>query len=405
MRVTGKATHTISAPRRVALQVLAAVAQGAYAADELQERSHPLDPRDAALATQLVFGCLRYQNQLDFLISHYSGRPAARLDEPVRLALRLAIFQIRYLERIPARAAVNESVEFVKTACRSAAGFVNAVLRKVNRNSVAWRSREVELSCPEWLLARWTGHFGEDPARGIARAALAEPVAYLRIAPGSPLPEELELAPTSVPGAWRLSGGGHGLRLHDIGSQSIVPLLEIRPGDRYLDLCAAPGNKTLQALEYAPELAVACDISFRRLREMPPVCPRVVLDATEPLPFAGPFDRVFIDAPCSGTGTLARNPEIKWRLEAGDLTRFAERQQQILLRGAEVLGKNGRLLYATCSLEREENEDVIRWFLAAHPQFRLMKEQWRLPGRDEGDGFYAAVLERYAEACAIARPF
>ena len=396
MQVTGKSTRMISPARGAALQTLAAVADGAYASDELQERSRPLTTRDAGLATQLVFGVLRYQKQLDFLIYRYSGRQATKLDEPVRLALRLGIFQIRYLERIPARAAVNESVEFVKANCRSAAGFANAVLRKVNCDPVVWPDLETELSCPAWLIERWSKHFDDDAGRGIAEAALKEPEAYVRVPPGMPMPEGLVLEPASVPGAYRVAAGlGTGMRLHDIGSQSIVPLLGIQPGDRYLDLCAAPGNKTLQALEYSPGLALACDISFRRLQQVPPVCPRIVLNAAEPLPFQTSFERVFIDAPCSGTGTLARNPEIKWRLQPEDLARFSERQSAILRQGAQVLAEGGRLLYATCSLEREENEDVVARFLAEEGRrFRIAEEHWRVPGREEGDGFYAAVLER-----------
>jgi 16S rRNA (cytosine967-C5)-methyltransferase len=119
----------------------------------------------------------------------------------------------------------------------------------------------------------------------------------------------------------------------------------------------------------------------------------VVLDAAEPLPFSGRFDRVFIDAPCSGTGTLARNPEIKWRLQPEELARFAERQLAILRQAAAVLANRGTLLYATCSLEREENEEVIARFLHENPEFRCVKEHWRIPGRDEGDGFYGALLE------------
>jgi 16S rRNA (cytosine967-C5)-methyltransferase len=394
MRVNANLRQAISPARAVALETLATVASGAYASDELKKRTQSLAARDAALATQLVFGCLRYQKQLDHLIFIYSGRDPASLDEPVRLALRLAIFQIRYLERIPPRAAVNESVEFVKRRVRSAAGFVNAVLRKVNREPVTWASREIELSCPEWMLAHWTDQFGDEAARKIAAAALEEPVAYVRIPPGTKPSPEAAVEPAAVAGAYRLFGTPPaGMRLHDISSQSIVPLLEIGAGHRYLDLCSAPGNKTLQALEAGPALAVACDISYRRLLEVPPVCPRVVIDATEPLPFSGTFDRIFVDAPCSGTGTLARNPEIKWRLQPADLPRFAERQLAMLRQAATVLARGGKLLYATCSLEHQENEDVVQAFLAEKPQFRLLREQYRLPGRDEGDGFYAAVIE------------
>jgi 16S rRNA (cytosine967-C5)-methyltransferase len=342
-----------------------------------------------------VFGCLRFQKQLDYLIRHYSGRNAEDLDPPVQLALRAAIFQLRYLERIPAHAAVNDSVEFVKLRNRAAASLVNAVLRKVNRSPVKWPDEATELSIPEWLLMRWTEHFGPQQAREIARAALVEPQRYIRVKPGIDAPAGIQTEPTEIAGAHRLlSPVEMGVRLQDIGSQAMIPLLDLAPGQRYLDLCSAPGNKTLQALETPLGLAVACDISEKRIREVPPICPRVVLDATEPLPFNIRFDRIFIDAPCSGTGTLARNPEIKWRLEDRELVRFRDKQIAMVRRALEVLAPTGKLLYATCSLEREENEDVIGHVLHASTGIVRERELCRLPGREEGDGFYAAVLSR-----------
>jgi 16S rRNA (cytosine967-C5)-methyltransferase len=159
-----------------------------------------------------------------------------------------------------------------------------------------------------------------------------------------------------------------------------------------LDLCSAPGNKLVQALETPLKLALGCDISEARLRDVPPVCPRIVLDATRPLPFCIKFDRIFIDAPCSGTGTLARNPEIKWRLEPGELIRFKERQIDIVRQALSALAPGGKLLYATCSLEREENEDVMAQILAENGNLNRELEVWRLPGHEEGDGFYGALL-------------
>lgn len=394
MPVTGSLTRAMSPARSTAFETLEAVAGGAYASDALRQRSQNLSVRDAGLAAQIVFGCLRYESQLDYLIFHYSGRRADGMDEVVRLSLRGAIFQLRYLERIPAHAAVHESVEFVKTRKRAATGLVNAILRKVDRNPVQWPDVATELSCPAWLLERWRAHFGPEAARAIARSALQEPVPYIRIPPGAVVPQGIESEPGCVPGAHRqLSEPLPGQRLHDIGAQAIIPLLDLRPGDTFLDLCAAPGNKTLQALEMPLALAVACDISVRRIREVPPVCPRVVLDATQTLPFGIEFQRIFVDAPCSGTGTLGRNPEIKWRLREADFARFQENQLGILSRAVSVLAPAGKLLYSTCSLEREENEDVIRDFLDRHPAFSCTRKEWRLPGRDEGDGFYAALLE------------
>ena len=382
----------ISAARKAAFETLLAVSRGAYASEVLRGCTASLDARDAGLASQIVFGCLRYQGQLDYFVLFYSGRRAQTLHEHVRIALRMGIFQLRYLDRVPAHAAVHETVELVKRHRPSATGFANAVLRKVNRNPVEWPDEATALSVPAWLLERWKAHFDAETARKIARAALEEPKRYIRLATtgaSPPLPH-LELEPTSVNGAFRLlSPLPPGWRLHDISSQAIVPLLDLQAGQRYLDLCAAPGNKTLQALEKPLALAIACDVSEKRIREIPSICPRIVLDATQPLPFSGKFDRILIDAPCSGTGTLGRNPEIKWRVQPGDFPRFREKQRQILQQGLRHLAPQGKLVYATCSLEQEENEEVID---SIGSEFRIERTLWRLPGREEGDGFFAAVI-------------
>ncbi len=391
--MTGVSMGKISPARRAAFDVLTAVIQGAYAADTLRQRARLLESRDAGLASQIVFGCLRYQAQLDYLISLYCGRRPDQLDHAVVIALRMAIFQLRYLERIPPHAAVNESVELTKTHKRAAAGLVNAALRKVQLGNVVWPDLATGVSCPKWLLDRWTDHFGFDRARAIAAAALQEPVPYIRVPAGSPPPENVELGITAVSGCFRLlSPVKPGMRLHDISSQAILPILDLEPGVSYLDLCAAPGNKTLQALETPLSLALACDVSAKRLADVPPVCPRVVLDATRPLPFDRKFDRIFIDAPCSGTGTLARNPEIKWRVQTQDFKRFREKQRRMVSEALQLLNPGGKLLYASCSLEREENEEVVRSLVANRVDLHCDCEMWRLPGRDEGDGFYAALL-------------
>jgi 16S rRNA (cytosine967-C5)-methyltransferase len=177
--------------------------------------------------------------------------------------------------------------------------------------------------------------------------------------------------------------------MQDIGSQSIVPLLELQAGLRFLDICAAPGNKTAQALEEGVR-TVACDVHFHRLVQMKNLnVPLAVLDGTRPLPFGARFDRILVDAPCSGTGTLGRNPEIKWRLKPEDLADLHGRQVALVRNALEMLAPGGRLVYSTCSLEAEENEEVIA---AAAPE-RVKRTMARIPGRDEGDGFFAAVIE------------
>jgi 16S rRNA (cytosine967-C5)-methyltransferase len=344
--------------REIAFRILLQVGTGAFASDLLQQFCASLPSRDAGLAEAIVFGCLRYQAQLDFLIGLYSGRPKQKLDEEVRVALRMGIFQLRYLERIPPHAAVTESVELVKkSGKRSAAGFVNAILRKVNREAVQWPDPATELSLPAWMLDRWEHTYGASAAAGIAKAALEEPEASLNEATG---------------------------RQQDIGAQSIVPLLRIEPGMSVLDLCAAPGNKTAQAIA-AGGRVVAADRIWKRLLSVPQEAARVVLDAAEPLPFRTKFDRILVDAPCSGTGTLARNPEIKWRLRPEELARFQARQKAILKNALACLAPGGRLVYSTCSLEPEENETVVAGSA-------VQETSLRLPGRDPGDGFFAAVI-------------
>jgi 16S rRNA (cytosine967-C5)-methyltransferase len=347
----------ISPARATGFDILLLVESGGYASDLLHARTASLENRDAALAHEIVFGVLRYRAQLDHLIQHYSGR-TRKLDPEVCTALRMGVYQLRYLERIPAHAAVADTVQLVKRARKtSAAGFVNAVLRKVNRDPVAWPDRATELSMPEWLLARWEQHYGKQVAEGIARAALVEPEKFTRITPA-------------------------GERRQDIGAQSIVPLLDLHPGQRFLDLCAAPGNKTAQALE-SGVLAFAADLHFHRIAAMKNVTPNlVVLDGARPLPFSRPFDRILVDAPCSGTGTLARNPEIKWRLTEAHLLDLQRIQSALLAQARQCLAPAGVLVYSTCSLEPEENEQV------ASPAALS-----RVPGRDPGDGFYAAVIK------------
>lgn len=335
----------LSPAREIAFRVLQRVAKGGYATDLL--RREKADARDAGLAESIVLGCLRYQAQLDFLIGVFSGK-SSKLDDEVRIALRMGVFQLRYLDRVPAHAVVTDSVELVKLARKkSAAGFVNAVLRKVHREPVAWPDLATELSMPPWLLARWRAHYGGDAAIEMARAALVEPEAAINSETG---------------------------RQQDPGAQMVVPLLGIESGMLVLDVCAAPGNKTAQMVA-AGARVVACDRYPKRL-QMVDAPMRVLVDGGVGLPFGPVFDRVLLDAPCSGTGTLARNPEIKWRLREEDLAEFQTLQRRMLELARACLKPGGQLVYATCSLEREENDDVV--------EGRLI--------RGVGDSFFAAIL-------------
>jgi 16S rRNA (cytosine967-C5)-methyltransferase len=210
---------------------------------------------------------------------------------------------------------------------------------------------------PAWLLERWDRQFGKQTATRIAASSLEPP--------------ETHIASTG--------------RIQDIGAQSIVPFLDLKPGQNFLDLCAAPGNKTAQAIACGVR-AVACDIHLHRLVQMRDLnCPLVVLDGTRELPFRSKFDRILIDAPCSGTGTLGRNPEIKWRLKPSDLSELHAKQVALIRRALEHLCPGGRLVYSTCSLEKEENEKVIQEIGGA------WHTSERLPGLNPGDGFFVAT--------------
>jgi 16S rRNA (cytosine967-C5)-methyltransferase len=345
----------ISPARQAAFDVLRKVHQGGYASDLLLQRTAQLDSRDAGLASEIVFGCLRYQAQLDFLIA----RRVPRAPEPeVCIALRMGIYQLRYLDRIPPHAAVGESVELVKRAHKaSAAALVNATLRRIDRQPVPWPGRAIELSTPAWLLERWDRQFGRETADKIAAASLQ--------------PAETHIASTG--------------RIQDVGAESIVPFLDLHAGQTLLDLCAAPGNKTAQAIECGVR-TIACDIHLHRLKQMRGLnCSLVVLDGTRPLPFRTKFDRILVDAPCSGTGTLGRNPEIKWRLQPSDLIDLHAKQVALVRQALEHLCPGGRLVYSTCSLEKEENEDVIQEIGGA------WQTHERLPGLNPGDGFFVAI--------------
>ena len=230
--------------------------------------------------------------------------------------------------------------------------------------------------------------------------------------------EGVETESTEIP-ACRLVVGGRAsttgclakarVHLQDISSQMVVPLLDLRPGLSFLDVCAAPGGKTRQAVELlcdnqGPLAApvVACDLHFHRFRAMVPdaggAFDRVVADARGPLPFRRPFDRILVDAPCSGTGTLARNPEIKWRLAPGDLVDLQAKQRGILSNALDCLAPGGVLVYSTCSMEPEENRQVVEGVLGERSGFRAVDWLDRLPGRDAGDGFFACKIVGAAPA-------
>ena len=460
----------ISPARTIAFEVLRRVeAEGAYASDVLHaELGSRVTPENAALATEITFGVLRWRRLLDFLLDRQLKKPVAQLDLPVALALRMGLYQLRFLERIPPRAAVNESVELVKRARKSsAASLVNAVLRRASasygeqpigatresfdqmipaRMPIADRLGILH-SHPTWLVERWLKSFGETRTVALLEAnnrapnlscAIHEPAHRdevlaalrkngLRVEPGQLLNSAFVASGGSPARTESFRRGA--ISIQDEASQAIPLLLDVESGDTVLDLCAAPGGKTSALIRAAGRtgLVVATDRHAHRLRAMRNQFRRlnldgvqiVELDATRDLPFGRRFDRILVDAPCSGTGTLARHPEIRWRLRPEQLSEFHQLQVGILASAIKQLASGGRLVYSTCSMEPEENEELVSEALISAPTIKpvardeIVKSlephlargldaqtlidangQFRTsPATQHTDGFFAAVLE------------
>ncbi len=425
--------------RHVAFQILLRVeCEQSYAAELLNSwRTEKLSAADRGLAQELVMGCLRWQGQLDWLAAHFSGKVPDRWDPEVRTAMRLGIYQLRFLERIPASAAVEQSVELVKRVRKgSASGLVNAVLRQVTRAPLESlfpagmpesAKQQIELSHPGWLLERWVRNYGPQRARAVARANNHPPPVFIRVPSGRSI--EVGQPCRYVRNCRDVTGEvkrvASRFSVQEEASQIIPHLMAPQDGERVLDLCAAPGMKTGALAELAPQAElVACDLRPARLRLVKklagtgrghaPLC--VALDATRPLPFGVAFHRILLDAPCSGTGTIRRNPEIKWRLTESDLKVLAAKQRLLLDNALSRLAPGGRLVYSTCSLEPEENQAVVEQVLADRSGFFLVpveqmaeraSEFLTETGRDllrgqyletfpdqNLDGFFAAVIER-----------
>lgn len=421
-------TKQISPARRAAFDILREVKAGAFSSILLAAEEPKLKPVDRALTHELVLGVLRWQLWLDKLIEHFTKRSVESLDLPVRLSLRLGLYQLRFLTRVPASAAVNESVNLVRSAkVSSAAAFVNAVLRRAIREADYDPASEttdpieklaIETSHPAWLIERWTNAFGSVEAEAFARANNLAPPTAFRIVDTDEirildcLREAGAIVESSrvAEKAWRVSGATSLVRelaaegkiyLQDEASQLVAQTIDLQPGERALDLCAAPGGKTTLIAQHAQDnaLIVASDRSEKRLetvikigasQKLTSIKP-LLLDAAQPLPFENSvFDRLLIDAPCSGTGTLRRNPEIRWRISEPDIRELAAQQKLFLNHAARILKPGGQLVYSTCSVERDENEDVIAAFVESHRDFQLQKTTRTWPHREGTDGFFIA---------------
>lgn len=402
------------------------VSEDAFASNLLaSSRYDHLSREDHALMQELSFGVLRWQIQLDFFIERYARRKIAKLDPEVVIALRLGLYQLKFLSRVPPHAAINESVNLVKQrGKKSAAPFANAVLRAAQReerfdfNQAIKNPLErlsVEAASPQWLLKRWGKRFGEEEARSMALANNAAPRTAFRfntrraseqqirdwlaanniairdseLTPRAAIVESGFLPPQSEPvrEGW--------IYLQDEASQLVAHLAAIQSNKfktqnsnlKSLDVCAAPGGKTTLLASLLPASAqiVAADLHLHRLRTMRELSQRlgvsdihlVQLDAARDMPFdqEGEFDIVLLDAPCSGLGTLQRHPEIKLRMSEDRINQLAELQKRLIANAARQLCAGGLLVYSVCSTELEEGEEVVAWFRRNNPEFRDMTRE------------------------------
>jgi 16S rRNA (cytosine967-C5)-methyltransferase len=408
----------IAPARTAAFNALRAIHAGgvdmASALARSRERLH--DARDRSLELEIVAGTVRWQRRLDHLVGHFAGRSLDTIDSDVLIALRLGLYQLLHLDRVPAAAVVHDTVELCKSLRKHrAAGFVNAVLRAAlrgrDRQPLPGRpgpeeGREAQLlylgitlSHPTWLVERWLDRhgfaaterwvrFNNEPARltlRVNRLRLTRPELLAALAADGVQAEPTPFAPhgltvTSGNPIGRAPEGS--FVVQDEASQLVAHAVGARPQETVLDLCAAPGGKTTDLIADMSDsgLLVACDVRDRRLRLLRATVgasgARSVrlarVDTAAALPFTASFDRVLVDAPCSGLGTIRRDPDIRWRRSERDLATFAGRQVDLLARAAEVVAPGGRLVYATCSSEPEENEDVVGAFLQQHPVFSLV---------------------------------
>jgi 16S rRNA (cytosine967-C5)-methyltransferase len=450
----------VSPARAAAFDILLRVErESSYASDLLHSPAYErLSTPDHALATELVMGVLRWRSRLDAEIATASSQPLSKLDIEILIALRLALYQFLWLDRVPQRAALHESVELVKRARkRSAASFVNAVLRKLStasrkpdpsaENHSSPEAVAQALAHPLWLVERWALEYGLSAAHQICVHNQSIPATAIRLRTPVPEQELNQEGTTLLPAcllasALRVQSGDithtqpfrtGQIVIQDEASQLVAALIGpgvLKKGSRILDCCAAPGGKTLALADYNPPAAItAVELHAHRARLLQKLLRahasqsaqiQIVAADAQHLPLSLLFDRVLADVPCSGTGTLVRNPEIKWRLTVDDLGELHQRQVAILRSALAQLAPGGRLVYSTCSLEKEENENVVEQALAENHSFRLLdccreldrlkasgQLTWpnpasltrgpylrTLPGIHPCDGFFAAILEQ-----------
>ncbi len=373
-------------------------------------RSGEIPDVDKGLLTELVHGVLRWQNKLDWVLNGFSHGNFAKSEINVKNALRVGLYQILFLERIPHAAAVNEAVEFIKRIRGDKpAGLVNAVLRNIIRNIEGIRYPDpaqdrvqylsVVLSHPHWMVKRWVARFGPEETEKLLTVNNERPLLSLRInklkvEPGLFL-RQLDAQQISYQGSNHIDyfvkvksfpriGQNEMFRsglftIQDESAAFPCLLLAPKPGERVLDLCAAPGGKTTHLAEIMKNEGevLAIDKYNVKLNFIRAACDRLGLkNVTCVVGDAStfdhePVDRIMLDVPCSGLGVLAKKPDLKWKRDIADIIKLSKIQRELLENAARLLKPGGVLVYSTCTTEPEENQEIVRHFLATHPEFVL----------------------------------
>ena len=449
-----------SNPRQLALTILRSAEDGRHTLDRVlnrhDSRISALESRDRAFLHALVYGVMRWRLRLDWILGQFSRTPVARMHTDIRNILRMGVFQLQFMDRVPSSAAVNTSVDLARHVRQERlTGFVNGILRNIVRkgSGIALPDPSADIidalsirhAMPAWLVRRWTARFGRKNADALMEALnrvapLTGRVNTLRATrrqvlerlrrdfqgarPTTFSPAGITIGHRSGPVSDLAVVGDGSLRIQDEAAQLVTLLLHPEPGQTVLDACAGRGGKTTHIAQCMEDRGsiMAVDADRSRLDQLAADLPHlgissvtpVLADLHEPLPDAvrGPFDRILLDAPCSGLGVIRRNPDTKWNRAEKDLRQYARRQRTLLDALSPLVKPSGLLVYAVCSLEPEENEQVIQDFITNHPNFDLLHpaRDGRIPA-DAGlvdsdgllrtmphlydmDGFFAATLKR-----------
>jgi 16S rRNA (cytosine967-C5)-methyltransferase len=430
----------LSPSRTAAYDILIKIeTEHAYSSTMLADHEKKLIPADRGLCHEIVLGVLRRQILLDRYVDIFTRQKT--LDIEIRIILRIGLFQIYYLDRVPDHAVVNESVGLAARARKSSArGLVNAVLRSATREKPMLEFKDeierisIETSHPEWLIRHWIDQMGHEAVRELANANNESPrIAFRKTIRGlgGHLPDgfvESRLVVGCLVAArsseeLRVLADNGEIYFQDEASQMVANTVKIGPDERFLDVCASPGGKTtavaynvaISSERRVSELMIAGDLTWRRVTLLRETCLKqnadfvnvVQYDATKTLPFADEqFESVLVDAPCTGTGTIRHNPEIRYFLSPDDFNRIQKIQLAILENASRLVRAGGKIIYSTCSLERIENEDVCAKFLARNSEWQpidvAVAETFRtsegyartFPHRDNLDGFFIATFQR-----------